>query len=220
MKYLILLFVIFSFVGCYDDFDPKAPRESTARKWTDGRVYYKWHSSVDEDTKNTIVSCMMNFEDISSLQFIEHDSQRYFVTIMLGDKNSCSNIGMHKNLKMIISTKNIGIIKHELGHIIGLEHEHQREDRDKYIKINWKNIKQKNYNNFIQILNHLIPENIFKYDKYSIMHYNLYSFSKNKDYTIEFKREFDFNIIYVYFCSQKNTETKQDIQKIQYLYPL
>ena len=35
-------------------------------------------------------------------------------------------------------------VLHELCHILGMEHEHQRPDRDDYVEINWTNIKVKN----------------------------------------------------------------------------
>ncbi|XP_023232124.1 zinc metalloproteinase nas-13-like isoform X2 [Centruroides sculpturatus] len=63
---------------------------------------------------------------------------------------------------------NVGIILHELGHAIGLFHEHTRRDRDKYIKILLDNIKEEHKEAF-QIYPSVGVCGTYSYD--TIMHY-------------------------------------------------
>ena len=70
-----------------------------------------------------------------------------------------------------------GHVLHELGHCIGLVHEHQRPDRGEYIKIVWDNIHSRYEHNFIIRDNPLISEKNFPYDYGSIMHYGSMDFS-------------------------------------------
>jgi len=201
----------------------KEPRYSKAVKWTDGIVYYKWHDNVDEKARNIIINCMMDFEEISSLRFVESNKNEYSCLIILNnDKNCVHKIGMHRDnyLRLTYSLficNNASIIRHELGHLIGLHHEHQREDRDKYIKVNWNNIKESKYYQYVIVKNDLIPENKFTYDPISIMHY------RTRD-----GLECINNTTYCYlgFISWKMRNvtrdifSQDDIEKIQYLYPM
>lgn len=74
-----------------------------------------------------------------------------------------------------------GLAVHELGHILGMDHEQSRPDRDKYIKIVYDNIKPGYETEF-----ELNPEAYTKepYDYLSIMHYGMYTFSKNRGHLV------------------------------------
>jgi len=91
-----------------------------------------------------------------------------------------SNIGRQGGRQIIEIVGGIPepLIIHEIGHAIGLWHEHSRYDRDIYIKINRKNIKSGHEHNFRQL--RIWDRDVGKYDYDSIMHYNQYAFSKSK----------------------------------------
>lgn len=62
---------------------------------------------------------------------------------------------------------------HELGHVLGFHHEHQRWDRDEFVKINYPNIKPGREHDY-----HWIPQTNWivsttAYDYRSIMHYRV-----------------------------------------------
>ena len=87
--------------------------------------------------------------------------------------------------KILMLNESKGIGLHEMGHVLGLLHEQQRPDRDKYVKINFGNISdgrrsQFDYANY-WYRNLTMPT---PYDYRSVMHYHPYSFSKNKKPTI------------------------------------
>ncbi|KAG4073035.1 hypothetical protein HA402_009454 [Bradysia odoriphaga] len=77
-----------------------------------------------------------------------------------------------------------GIIIHELLHALGYIHMHNRPDRDKYVKIMWKNIAPQWFGEFDKVnpsnFNHLGTP----YDYQSIMHYGSTAFTKNGKITI------------------------------------
>lgn len=70
-----------------------------------------------------------------------------------------------------------GSVMHEIGHLIGLEHEHTRPDRGQYITIHWDNIIEDKKHNF-----DVAPSGsrlLGAYDYDSIMHYGPNNFSSN-----------------------------------------
>jgi len=81
-----------------------------------------------------------------------------------------------------------GLITHEIGHGLGLFHEQQRLDRDKYVDIFWNNIKTKNRSDYCQYkvttpTQWCDPQDrggrdIGNYDFGSIMHYGSYTFGR------------------------------------------
>ena len=69
-----------------------------------------------------------------------------------------------------------GIILHEMGHTIGLHHEHQHNDTN--LLMFWDNIDPKSIDNFLP-LNHSLVE-MTPYDPTSVMHYPEYFFNGPK----------------------------------------
>ncbi|QSQ18305.1 peptidase M12 [Myxococcus landrumensis] len=76
-----------------------------------------------------------------------------------------------------------GTVIHELGHVLGLDHEHSRQDRDTYVIIRWENIVPGGAYAFQQNNNN--DDDYFAYDYGSIMHYGPMQGSKNGRPTIE-----------------------------------
>ncbi|CAK5081034.1 unnamed protein product [Meloidogyne enterolobii] len=61
--------------------------------------------------------------------------------------------------------------------LFGLEHEHQRPDRDRYIEIQWKNVEPGKEINFDKIK--LTDVDIYHtYDYHSLMHYDGTAFGR------------------------------------------
>ena len=73
-------------------------------------------------------------------------------------------------------------ILHELGHIIGLQHEQSRKDRDKSLVIVYKNVSPSEYHNFDTKSD--VNDISIPYDYCSIMQYGPRSFSKTGGFTI------------------------------------
>ena len=78
-----------------------------------------------------------------------------------------------------------GTIAHEFIHALGFHHEQNRPDRDKYVKINFNNIRSANKYNF-HVQRSTTTFDV-PYDGKSVMHYSSTAFSKNGRPTIESK---------------------------------
>lgn len=70
----------------------------------------------------------------------------------------------------------IGISIHELGHALGMAHEHSRPDRDKFVTVDFSNVPSNKKHNFDKAPKGFTGE---KYDLLSIMHYDAFAFAVN-----------------------------------------
>ena len=110
--------------------------------------------------------------------------------------------------------KKVGVVVHEIGHILGFFHEHTRTDRDQYVRINWANIIPEFYTNFNRTYEHLQDSRNSPYDYKSIMHYGSYAFAKDRSRkTIEVIQNTTATI------GQRKGLSELDIQQAKLLYP-
>ncbi|XP_047101530.1 zinc metalloproteinase nas-13-like [Schistocerca piceifrons] len=100
-----------------------------------------------------------------------------------------------------------GCIHHEIMHAIGFGHEHNAPSRDKYIRINWSNVKDGQKEYFTKLKPEDVTDYGVEYDYYSIMHASRKAFSKNNRSTIETIDEFAV-------IGQRQKLSKADIVKV------
>uniref|UniRef100_A0A0N4ZKX5 Metalloendopeptidase n=1 Tax=Parastrongyloides trichosuri TaxID=131310 RepID=A0A0N4ZKX5_PARTI len=82
----------------------------------------------------------------------------------------------------------LGVVQHEIGHALGLIHEHQREDRDDYVSIQKANIIDEHRKQIEDVEASATFNSLgIIYEYGSAMHYEIRGFSKNGQPTIVVK---------------------------------
>ena len=108
---------------------------------------------------------------------------------------------------------------HELGHVIGFWHEHQREDRDEYIRVIEENLyggddpnssARKSY----EILPFLNDQGV-GYDYASVMHYGKDAFAKHNLDAFKVKKDLPECLVEI---GQRITISSKDIEQANKLY--
>jgi len=157
-------------------------------KWTDGNVIYEFAPSVTQANREHFVEATKVWADIADITFIERTNQTNYIYVNNSTENSAT-LGMvgGKQFLNMVSWGSKEVIIHELGHSLGMSHEHQRSDRDNYIDILTDNIKPDKL--FVFEKNTI--SNHGAYDFMSVMHYSLNAFSLNGQATIHPKPEYD-----------------------------
>ena len=214
MKKVLILIISFSLAitACsYDD---------NISPWKDGKVPFYLTGDFSDEDREVLYEAMETWESAANVRFIEvtADEGAYEIIRINNTKSWASSIGENNTYKYMYfgeDRNKLGHLLHELGHCLGLTHEHQRPDRNKFIKINWEHIQSSFEHNFKIIDNPLISEEDYKYDCNSIMHYNVMGFSNDGEKTIQPKSGGcgeDSNM------GQRDYLSYSDIKKIQSIY--
>eukprot|EP00416_Gambierdiscus_australes_P024691 CAMPEP_0171067810 /NCGR_PEP_ID=MMETSP0766_2-20121228/8207_1 /TAXON_ID=439317 /ORGANISM="Gambierdiscus australes, Strain CAWD 149" /LENGTH=627 /DNA_ID=CAMNT_0011524075 /DNA_START=42 /DNA_END=1925 /DNA_ORIENTATION=+ len=107
--------------------------------------------------------------------------------------------------------EHVGITLHEILHALGVQHEHQRFDRDAVVDIHYGNVKPDSVLWFNK------DNDVYTgqpYDLLSIMHYGAYSFSVNDRPTITAKEGGHANL------GGRGSLTESDVEQLKAMYKL
>ena len=186
MKRLIFTTIVFCFMylfGCSLDLDDEG-------LWKGGHIGYYFSGSWTGQEVLNIRAAMDEWQACgSSIHFVQtYHSKFYRLKIIHSGSNmSSATLGSTTFAVMTLSEDaTMPVLRHELGHVIGLSHEHSRTDRDSYVIIHWENIIPSALNNFrLKSLSQIYYNiGLIPYDFSSIMTYGPYAFSQNGKPTI------------------------------------
>lgn len=157
--------------------DPLTPRHASAvdedRLWPDRTIPYTIDSNVPASVRQRITDAITHWSDRTVLTLTPRASQEDFVRFQMTDVGSCrATLGKRGGEQgvWLLEACDLQSVIHEIGHAAGLQHEHQREDRDQYIVFSPEHLE-------IGSQVHYSPTapSIGPYNYASVMHYSEFS---------------------------------------------
>lgn len=172
----------------------------------DGPMTDKWRvtNAIAHIEANT------NAVDFVTTNYEGNDAVRFSV---LNEPGCGSAVGRQGGVQVVwLSTGcTTGNVIHELLHVLGMDHEQNRCDRNSFVQIQTANIDPNRLGNFEMQCDGFTD--VFGYDEGSIMHYNDTDFSINGQPTILSLRGL------AHLMGQRSGMSAADIQTIDWMYP-
>lgn len=167
--------------------NPKAGRNEAlvvrneGLRWTNNTVVYQFDPSLPEASRTEFLRATEFWQTNTSLRFVPRTNETNFlrITRLVPDEGLCfSNIGMQRGetLMRLADSCSLSTVTHEVGHAIGLYHEHVRADRDSYVAID---VSRAQLDQQIQFNPQLAAAaESGPYDFGSLMHYTQFEFGR------------------------------------------
>lgn len=149
--------------------------------WPNGIIPYVISREIDARGRQLIRQSMRDWDKHVCINFKQREEEQAYIKFVY--KKGCwsyvGHIGRPQEVSIGRFTEDPpcdrGALTHELGHALGFFHEQSRPDRDKFVKINWHNIRSGTEKNFRKETDDMIDSRGVPYDFGSIMHYSKYA---------------------------------------------
>ncbi|MCS7024311.1 MAG: M12 family metallopeptidase [Bryobacteraceae bacterium] len=155
------------------------------QRWPNGVVPYRIDPALPNPARVRAAIDHWNAHLASSIRLVPRTIEPHYVNFVPASPTTCASylgmVAMAGQPVQIGAYCSTGNVIHEIGHAVGLYHEHTRSDRDSFVRVRSENIQPFAGANFAKQ-----PSlNLGDYDFESIMHYGAYAFSANGRPTLE-----------------------------------
>lgn len=165
------------------------------RLWPYGVVPYTISPRLDIEQRKAVLEGMDTIQSLSCIGFVpfmgqtgDHESPRLHIRLARSGGGCWTSFTGFSGGRQTLTLEpkacfSKSTILHELMHVLGFLHEHNRPDRDDHVLVIWDRVpaekryafKKRSYNSTY------FPDRLTPYDHRSILHYSEYAFTARKD---------------------------------------
>ena len=156
------------------DQPPRSRRDLSPRQdklWPEGIVPYLIDTDISDEQRQNIEEAIRTWNEETVLSLVARSTEPNFVRFSNVASGYCrSRIGMvggEQQISIPPTGCTVNTFAHEIGHAVGLWHEHQREDRDDFVTVLAENVQPHRWGEMGAKHPALGP-----YDYASVMHYS------------------------------------------------
>ena len=160
-----------------------AGRSDVRFRWVNGVVPFEIDGAYTAAEQTIINNALNHWNANTPYWFKPRNGEGDFIRFVRNTSGNCiSQVGRQggrQDIQLDATNCGTGRTIHEIGHSVGLFHEHSRADRDNFVKINWANIQagfESNFQTYVQRGED--GRDMFDYDFNSIMHYGSFVYAR------------------------------------------
>ena len=146
--------------------------------WPGGRVPYVIGDAIQGEALEVIHAAIEHWNTKTVITWVPRTDESLYALFLpqpLGESVCRSGLGAGRPTRIEAGHCHLGIVIHEMGHAVGLRHEHERPDWDRFLDEEPVLFDVLGENRSRDLPNRIgdVPELPYPYDYRSIMHYNL-----------------------------------------------
>lgn len=144
--------------------------------WPDGILPVVFPEDITTRQRGMFFAACATWSEVADVRCVERTDERDYVTLYIAGAMGCwATVGAGASITGLAPMCWAqSVLVHELGHLFGLQHEHQRSDRDAYVLVNYDNAEEP----YRAALAPIASAKTGAYDFLSIMHYAQTAFSR------------------------------------------